>query len=57
MQSLGLKDEEIKQFTEADYWLGYFVPLAVQDLNRFGLCVSLCLIYFQGHHNIISFAD
>ncbi|VEN44598.1 unnamed protein product [Callosobruchus maculatus] len=37
MHSLGLKDEEIKKFANADYWLDYFPPLAVQDLDRFGL--------------------
>ncbi|CAH1985511.1 unnamed protein product [Acanthoscelides obtectus] len=37
MQSLGLKDEEIKKFADPDYWLDYFPPLAVQDLNKFGI--------------------
>ncbi|KAL7300784.1 hypothetical protein TKK_0006759 [Trichogramma kaykai] len=37
MLSLGLKDEEIKNFAEAEYWLDYFPPLAVQDLKQFGL--------------------
>lgn len=39
MQSLGLKDEEIKNFADAAYWLDYFPPLAVQDLKAFGLFV------------------
>lgn len=40
MQSLGLKDEEIKNFADAAYWLDYFPPLAVQDLKSIGLHVS-----------------
>lgn len=39
MQSLGLKDQEIKHFADAAYWLDYFPPLAVQDLKAFGLYV------------------
>ncbi|XP_045480159.1 leucine--tRNA ligase, cytoplasmic isoform X1 [Harmonia axyridis] len=40
MKSLGLKDEEIVKFSDADYWIQYFPPLAVQDLNRIGLYVD-----------------
>lgn len=40
MQSLGLKDDEIKNFTDAEYWINYFPPIAVQDLKEFGLHVS-----------------
>ncbi|EFN76201.1 Leucyl-tRNA synthetase, cytoplasmic [Harpegnathos saltator] len=40
MQALGLKDEEIKNFTDAAYWLDYFPPLAVQDLKSVGLHVD-----------------
>lgn len=39
MQSLGLKDEEIKKFADEAYWLDYFPPLAVQDLKSIGLHV------------------
>ena len=39
MQSLGLEDEEIKKFADANYWLEYFPPLAVQDLKSIGLHV------------------
>ena len=39
MKSLGLSDEEIVKFSEAEYWLDYFPPLAVQDLKRMGLKV------------------
>lgn len=41
MKSLGLKDEEIKKFADANYWLDYFPPLAVQDLNAFGIHVGI----------------
>ncbi|KAJ8930116.1 hypothetical protein NQ314_017127 [Rhamnusium bicolor] len=37
MQSLGLEDEEIKKFADSNYWLDYFPPLAVEDLNNFGI--------------------
>lgn len=36
MQSLGLDDEEIKKFADTNYWLDYFPPLAIEDLNKFG---------------------
>ena len=40
MQSLGLSDEEIPKFAEADFWIEYFPPLAVKvfeyhDLKSF----------------------
>lgn len=40
MQSLGLSDEEIKNFGDAEYWLDYFPPLAIEDLKRIGVHVS-----------------
>ncbi|XP_012534882.1 leucine--tRNA ligase, cytoplasmic [Monomorium pharaonis] len=40
MQTLGLKDEEIKKFADAAYWLEYFPPLAVRDLKSIGLHVD-----------------
>lgn len=39
MQSLGLKDEEIKKFVDAAYWLDYFPQLAIEDSKSFGLHV------------------
>ena len=33
MHSLGLKDEEIKKFADADYWLDYFPPHCKSDLQ------------------------
>ena len=39
MQSLGLPDDEIKKFADADHWLRYFPPLTQQDLLRLGLRV------------------
>ena len=39
MKSLGLSDEEIVKFSEAEHWLEYFPPLAIQDLKRMGLKV------------------
>ncbi|XP_029439505.1 leucine--tRNA ligase, cytoplasmic isoform X2 [Rhinatrema bivittatum] len=40
MRSLGLSDEEIVKFSEAEHWLDYFPPLAVQDLKSMGLKVD-----------------
>ncbi|XP_046624335.1 leucine--tRNA ligase, cytoplasmic [Neodiprion virginianus] len=40
MQSLGLNDEEIQKFSDANYWLDYFPPLAVQDLKSIGIHVD-----------------
>jgi len=40
MQSLGLKDEEIKKFANADYWLDYFPPNCKADLQAMGLAVD-----------------
>lgn len=41
MKSLGLSDGEIVRFSEAEHWLDYFPPLAIQDLKRMGLKVCL----------------
>ncbi|KAM5300740.1 leucine--tRNA ligase, cytoplasmic [Glossophaga mutica] len=40
MKSLGIADEEIVKFSEAEHWLDYFPPLAIQDLKRMGLKVD-----------------
>uniref|UniRef100_A0A8D0DXC2 Leucine--tRNA ligase, cytoplasmic n=1 Tax=Salvator merianae TaxID=96440 RepID=A0A8D0DXC2_SALMN len=40
MKSLGLSDEEIMKFSEAEHWIDYFPPLAVQDLKSMGLKVD-----------------
>ncbi|KTG34861.1 hypothetical protein cypCar_00022675, partial [Cyprinus carpio] len=39
MKSLGLRDDEIVKFAEAEHWLEYFPPLAVEDLKKMGLKV------------------
>lgn len=39
MKSLGLSDEDIVKFAEAEHWLDYFPPLAVQDLKKIGVKV------------------
>jgi hypothetical protein len=33
MQSLGLKDDEIAQFRDANFWLEYFPPLAIVSIT------------------------
>ncbi|XP_074651829.1 leucine--tRNA ligase, cytoplasmic-like isoform X2 [Tubulanus polymorphus] len=40
MRSLGLKDDEIKNFANPEHWLGYFPPLAKEDLSQMGLKVD-----------------
>lgn len=40
MQSLGMDDSEIAKFADANHWLEYFPPLAVQDLNSIGIHVD-----------------
>ncbi|XP_052738186.1 leucine--tRNA ligase, cytoplasmic [Bicyclus anynana] len=40
MRSIGVPEEEIKEFANESYWLEYFPPLAVADLKRMGLHVD-----------------
>lgn len=40
MQSLGLKDEDIKKFADPHYWLEYFPPIAKSALNDLGCKVT-----------------
>ncbi|MBN3302563.1 SYLC protein, partial [Amia calva] len=40
MRSLGLQDHDIEKFAEADFWLDYFPPLAVQDMKSMGVKVD-----------------
>lgn len=57
MKSLGLSDEEVVSFSEAEHWLDYFPPLAVQDLKSMGLKVTLggpSLSYAGSHTCIVT---
>ena len=40
MQSMGIPDDEIPKFADAQHWLYYFPPLAMADLKRFGAHVD-----------------
>ncbi|KAG6459836.1 hypothetical protein O3G_MSEX011637 [Manduca sexta] len=40
MKSIGISDEEIKEFANESYWLEYFPPRAVDDLKRMGIHVD-----------------
>jgi len=40
MKSLGLTDEEVREFQNTDKWLSYFPPLSINDLKLFGLHVD-----------------
>lgn len=40
MRSIGIDDDEIKLFTDEDYWLKYFPPHCQADLKRVGLHVD-----------------
>ncbi|CAG5872080.1 unnamed protein product [Menidia menidia] len=39
MRSLGLNDQEIAKFANAEHWLEYFPPLAIKDLKLMGVKV------------------
>lgn len=40
MRSLGVDDNEIANFSEAEHWLNYFPPLAIDDLKSAGLHID-----------------
>lgn len=45
MRSLGLNDQEIAKFANAEHWLEYFPPLAVRDLTKMGVKVTNSFLY------------
>jgi leucyl-tRNA synthetase len=48
MRSLGIPEEEIKEFANDSHWLEYFPPKAVADLKRLG--VHVCTTIFNILH-------
>jgi len=40
MRALKIDDGEIPRFTDPQYWLEYFPPLAIQDLKKLGVAVD-----------------
>jgi leucyl-tRNA synthetase len=40
MQAIGIPSEEIHKFADPQYWLQYFPPLVIRDLNNFGCRVD-----------------
>lgn len=40
MLKMGIPEEEIPNFADASYWLGYFPPLATSDLKKLGVKVD-----------------
>ncbi|XP_046853769.1 leucine--tRNA ligase, cytoplasmic-like [Xenia sp. Carnegie-2017] len=40
MQNMGLDDDSIKNFADADFWLRYFPPVAMRDLQSMGVKVD-----------------
>lgn len=52
MQSLNLKDEEIKKFANSEHWLEYFPPLAIEDLKKIGVHVR-CPLPSNTHFHFI----
>eukprot|EP01135_Chromosphaera_perkinsii_P012079 Nk52_evm17s2579 gene=Nk52_evmTU17s2579 len=40
MKSIGLTDEEVPKFADANYWLQYFPPYAMSDVKRMGAKVD-----------------
>lgn len=55
MQSLGLTNDEIAKFADASYWLDYFPPLAVKDLQSIGIHVCYTLACFADNILLIVF--
>lgn len=47
MRSLGIPEEEIKEFANESHWLEYFPPRAVADLKKMGIHVRPCSYYFS----------
>lgn len=45
MRSLGIPEDEIKEFADESYWLEYFPPRAVADLKRMGIHVSVYTMF------------
>lgn len=43
MKSLGMTDEEIKNFADASHWLEHFPPLAIEDLRSIGIHVNIVI--------------
>ena len=40
LKELGVADEDIKKFSEPEFWLEYFPPYAKSDLEKFGINVD-----------------
>ena len=40
LQSMGIAEEEIPKFADANYWLEYFPPLAKRDLAAMGCAID-----------------
>ncbi|TPX70822.1 leucine---tRNA ligase [Spizellomyces sp. 'palustris'] len=40
MRSMGIPNDEIKNFADSKHWLYYFPPMAIEDLKAFGLSVD-----------------
>jgi len=40
MEEMGVPPSEIPKFADANHWLYFFPPLAVQDLKDMGTCID-----------------
>lgn len=40
MLALGIPEEEVAQFADANYWLSYFPPRAIEDMSKLGVKVD-----------------
>ena len=47
MRSLGMKDEEIRDFVDTGHWLSYFPPLARSDLEVINFALVFRLLDFE----------
>ena len=48
---MGVKQEEIHLFANAYHWLKYWPPLAIADLDAFGLCTDWRRCFITTHVN------
>ncbi|KAJ2902435.1 cytosolic leucyl tRNA synthetase, partial [Coemansia aciculifera] len=51
MQSQGISNEEIAKFADTDYWLKYYPPIAIADLNSLGCKIDWRRAFLTTDHN------
>ncbi|KAJ2479391.1 cytosolic leucyl tRNA synthetase [Coemansia sp. RSA 2320] len=51
MRALGMSNEEIAKFADAEHWLKHFPPIAVDDLNSLGCKIDWRRAFLTTDHN------